>query len=65
VKYRTTSDANEGNVRVMTPHAAPKRKDDNVRSAKENDRPIPIVVRMSDEMKIVLVDGKATRLMRL
>jgi hypothetical protein len=59
------SDAKDGSVKATIPHAAPIRKKAMVRSANEKDRPTPTVVRTSDAMKIVLVDGKATRRMRL
>jgi len=65
VKYRMMSDAKDGSVKAMTPHAAPNRKDVIPRSASEKDRPTPSVVRTSEVMTIVLVDGKATRLTRL
>lgn len=59
------SDAKDGRVKAMTPHATPNRKDAIPRSANEKDRPTPSVVRTSEVMTIVLVDGKATRLIKL
>lgn len=59
------SDAKDGRVKAMTPHAAPNRKDAIPRSANEKDRPTPRVVRTIEAMTIVLVDGKATRLTKL
>ncbi len=60
-----TSDAKEGRVKAMTPHAAPTKKDTTVRSTSENDNPTPTVVRISEEIAMVLVEGKPTRLARL
>jgi hypothetical protein len=65
VKYRIMSDAKDGRVKAITPHAAPNTKDVIPRSAIEKDRPTPSVVRTSEVMTIVLVDGKATRLIKL
>lgn len=59
------SDAKDGMVKAIIPHAAPKRKDANVRSATEKEKPTPRVVSTSEAMTMVLVDGKATRMMRL
>lgn len=59
------SDAKEGSVRAISPHVAPMKKDAIVRSATEKDRPTPTVERISDAMRIALVDGKATCLMKL
>lgn len=52
-------------MKAMIPHAAPKRKEEVVRCAIENERPVPTIVRPIDAMKIVLADGKATRLIKL
>jgi hypothetical protein len=59
------SDAKDGRIKAIIPHAAPNTKNAIVRSANEKDRPIPTVVRTSETIMIVLVDGKATRRIRL
>ena len=59
------SDAKDGRVNAMSPHAAPERKDTIPRSANEKDRPTPRVVKTIVIDSIVLVDGKATRRIRL
>lgn len=60
-----TSDSKDGSTKAMIPHTAPKRKEDVVRCAIENERPVPTIVRPIDAVKIVLADGKATRLIKL
>jgi len=59
------SDAKDGRVKAMSPHAAPERNEATPRSANEKDRPTPMVVKTTESMTIVLVDGKATRLTKL
>lgn len=59
------SDAKDGRVKAITPHAAPNRKDAIPRSTNEKDRPTPKVVKNIEAMTIVLVDGKAKRLIKL
>ena len=58
-------DAKDGRVKAITPHAAPNRKDAIPRSTNEKDRPTPRVVKTIEAMRMVLVEGKATRLTRL
>ena len=52
-------------VRATIPHTMPTRKDVVVPSEIRKDAPIPIVVKTRDVITIVLVEGKATRRIRL
>jgi len=49
----------------MIPHVAPKRNELAACSAMRKEIPTPKIVTHSEEKTIVVVDGKATRLMRL
>lgn len=52
-------------AKAATPHTMPNKKDPMVPFAIRNDNPIPNVVKSTELPMIVLVDGKATRLIML